>query len=326
MSWFSVAAAPPPTWATAEMDEVTLWVVWEEGSAAVEFVATSTDTDPDGTDLWTRAIAGEFGEISAYEPGSADGTISWVDIMNTGEPQTVPGFGIVGEPIALPYGQTGRDVLDTATPAAARAVLGVPATGGADDYVTTGKFVQGAPSVPVGGSQQYIQSHRAGAAGASFVRYSADIYGPDIRIAKSRSPTIGTPGAAVQAGDTLGTIHFIADDGTDLANAAASISAEAAATATADSIAADLVLWTVPSGTTRTERLRVTSTGNIQVGGGNTVISSARHILLRSYTVATLPSASPAAQMIYVSNGTSNKRLAVSDGTNWRWPDGAIVS
>ena len=30
--------------------------------------------------------------------------------------------------------------------------------------------------------------------------------------------------------------------------------------------------------------------------------------------------------LIYVSDGTSNKRQAVSDGTNWRWPDGAVVS
>jgi hypothetical protein len=58
----------------------------------------------------------------------------------------------------------------------------------------------------------------------------------------------------------------------------------------------------------------------------STVITSTRHPQLRSYTVATLPSAATAAQLIYVSDGTSNKRLAVSDGTNWRWPDGAVVS
>lgn len=52
-----------------------------------------------------------------------------------------------------------------------------------------------------------------------------------------------------------------------------------------------------------------------------------RPVLLASYTVATLPSASTYVQgIIYVSDGTSNKRLAVSDGTNWRWPDGAVVS
>lgn len=47
---------------------------------------------------------------------------------------------------------------------------------------------------------------------------------------------------------------------------------------------------------------------------------------LQGYTVGALPAASPGGRIIYVSNGTANKRLAVSDGTNWRWPDGAIVS
>ena len=60
--------------------------------------------------------------------------------------------------------------------------------------------------------------------------------------------------------------------------------------------------------------------------GANVVIDANRHVYLRSYTVGTLPTASPAAQTVYVSNGTTNKRLAVSDGTNWRFPDGAIVS
>lgn len=46
-----------------------------------------------------------------------------------------------------------------------------------------------------------------------------------------------------------------------------------------------------------------------------------------TYTVTTLPTASSFPRCgIYVSNGTSNKRFAISDGTNWRWPDGAIVS
>lgn len=49
-------------------------------------------------------------------------------------------------------------------------------------------------------------------------------------------------------------------------------------------------------------------------------------VVLPSYTVATLPSATQPAQLVFVSNGTSNKRLAVSDGTNWRFPDGNIVS
>lgn len=48
---------------------------------------------------------------------------------------------------------------------------------------------------------------------------------------------------------------------------------------------------------------------------------------LPDYTVATLPDAANNAKcLIYVSDGTSNKRLAISDGAAWRWPDGAVVS
>lgn len=76
-----------------------------------------------------------------------------------------------------------------------------------------------------------------------------------------------------------------------------------------------------------------TSTGNLR-GGASTVltwssvnIGVTRPLLLASFTVATVPAAAThPAGIIYVSDGTTNKRLAVSDGTNWRWPDGAIVS
>ncbi|RKD61653.1 hypothetical protein [Rhizobium sp. WW_1] len=48
---------------------------------------------------------------------------------------------------------------------------------------------------------------------------------------------------------------------------------------------------------------------------------------LPSFTVSTLPSAAANTQcIVYVSNGTSSKRFAISDGTSWRFPDGAIVS
>lgn len=66
-------------------------------------------------------------------------------------------------------------------------------------------------------------------------------------------------------------------------------------------------------------------TGSVRVGG-EIIADSGAILRLRSYTVAGVPSASVPGRVIYVSNGTSNKRLAVSDGANWRWPDGAIVS
>jgi hypothetical protein len=60
---------------------------------------------------------------------------------------------------------------------------------------------------------------------------------------------------------------------------------------------------------------------------GTSFVESTAPFCLPTYTVATLPSAATFARcLIYVSNGTSNKRFAISDGTNWRWPDGAVVS
>ncbi len=48
---------------------------------------------------------------------------------------------------------------------------------------------------------------------------------------------------------------------------------------------------------------------------------------LASYTVATLPSASVAGGMVYVSNASGGATVAFSDGTNWRRvQDRAIVS
>ncbi len=47
--------------------------------------------------------------------------------------------------------------------------------------------------------------------------------------------------------------------------------------------------------------------------------------VLPSYTIATLPTAT-ARGLVYVSDGAANRRLSVSDGTNWRWPEGILVS
>ncbi len=50
-------------------------------------------------------------------------------------------------------------------------------------------------------------------------------------------------------------------------------------------------------------------------------------VRLPSYAVSSLPSAVTFIQcLLYVSDGTANQRLAISDGTNWRFPSGTIVS
>jgi hypothetical protein len=98
----------------------------------------------------------------------------------------------------------------------------------------------------------------------------------------------------------------------------------AAATLQIQASGASGVLTFVTNGA---EWVRVTAAGSLTHRANATVIVDASsHLGLRSYTVATLPSAATAARLIYVSDGASNKRLAVSDGTNWRFPDGAVVS
>ncbi|WP_188260881.1 glycosyl hydrolase family 28-related protein [Azospirillum tabaci] len=71
---------------------------------------------------------------------------------------------------------------------------------------------------------------------------------------------------------------------------------------------------------------------NLEAGGelrsgGTSVVDPNRLICLRSYTVATLPSASVAGKEIYVSNESGGAVPAFADGTNWRRvTDRAVVS
>jgi hypothetical protein len=71
-------------------------------------------------------------------------------------------------------------------------------------------------------------------------------------------------------------------------------------------------------------RLGTTNNVDLQMGGANTVITSERHFRLRSYTMGTLPSGA-AGDMIYVSDGPSRARLAISNGTSWYFPDGPLT-
>lgn len=57
------------------------------------------------------------------------------------------------------------------------------------------------------------------------------------------------------------------------------------------------------------------------------VLSFTEGLSLPSFTVSTLPSASPAGKLIYVSDETGGPTVAVSNGTNWlRIRDNVIVS
>ncbi|MBZ9985658.1 hypothetical protein LB572_00960 [Mesorhizobium sp. BH1-1-5] len=185
-------------------------------------------------------------------------------------------------------------------------------------------------SVPVGATNNQspiLQVHGLGTdAQADIYRWAASTGGATLGLAKSRGATAGTRGI-VSSGDTLGSIQAFGDDGTNFPPAAR-IQVVVDGTPGAGDMPGRIELATTQDGsTTLNERLRIDNAGVISHRANAQVIVDANsHLHLRSYTVATVPSASVSAQMIYVSDGTSNKRLAISDGTNWRWPDGIVVS
>lgn len=124
------------------------------------------------------------------------------------------------------------------------------------------------------------------------------------------------------------------------AGSPAQIGVEGEANASWYSVVGGTGIYQFTTGGGSYEQVRITNTTNattalILSGGTSDAFLSATSggiqfgaiPKLPTYTVATLPSAASNVRgMIYVSDGTSNKRFAVSDGVNWRWPDGAIVS
>lgn len=93
----------------------------------------------------------------------------------------------------------------------------------------------------------------------------------------------------------------------------------------AGEVPARIAFFTGTSTSNRTERLQIKSAGDLQMGGANTLINASRHPVLRAYAAAALRAASLAGQLIYISDGSGGKRLAISHGTDWRWPDRDVL-
>jgi trimeric autotransporter adhesin len=121
----------------------------------------------------------------------------------------------------------------------------------------------------------------------SVLNVRADQYGPAIALAKSRGG--GSP--AVQVNDLLGTIIFSGHDSTDLNTAGAYIQASVDGAVSTDDLPTRLVFSTTADGAASpTERLRITSAGN--VGIGNTAPETLLHLLSSTDTYQTIQSTS----------------------------------
>ena len=126
-----------------------------------------------------------------------------------------------------------------------------------------------ASSIPASGIEGGLQLHNlAGTNGAqlSIVKFNTDNGGGTLVLGKSKSATV-VAGAVVANNDSLGTISFVGDDGTDLASRGASINCFVDGTPGADDMPGRLVFSTTADGAASpTERLRITSAGLVGIG------------------------------------------------------------
>jgi hypothetical protein len=126
-----------------------------------------------------------------------------------------------------------------------------------------------ASSIPASGIEGGLQLHNlAGTNGAqlSIVKFNTDNGGGILVLGKSKSATV-VAGAVVANNDSLGTISFVGDDGTDLASRGASINCFVDGTPGADDMPGRLVFSTTADGAASpTERLRITSAGLVGIG------------------------------------------------------------
>jgi hypothetical protein len=107
------------------------------------------------------------------------------------------------------------------------------------------------------------------AAGASYIYNASGTGGADVILAKTRATSIGGT-TIVASGDTLGTLSFQGIDGTEFV-AGAEIRCQVDGTPGTDDMPGRLVFSTTADGAaTPTERLRITSAGQIAVAGAGT--------------------------------------------------------
>lgn len=98
-------------------------------------------------------------------------------------------------------------------------------------------------------------------------RFSNNAGGPTFSFSKSRAGVIGTF-TIVQDGDNLGSLKWNAADGVDFVSDSAEIKAEVDGTPGADDTPGRLVFSTAADGAnTLTERMRISSTGNVLING-----------------------------------------------------------
>jgi hypothetical protein len=167
-----------------------------------------------------------------------------------------------------------------------------------------------------------IQSLSTGQAGVLAARYSNNASPPTLSMAKSRGVSVGSH-VTCATSDQVGAVTWGASNGTKFTECSRMVAFLTGSPGT-DYSPTEMRLYVSGSGAEVLAADFDGVTGDFRMGSNastNNVITGARHIQLRSYTVATLP-AQGAGMEIYVSDGAGGLRHAVSDGTTWRLENG----
>jgi hypothetical protein len=193
-----------------------------------------------------------------------------------------------------------------------------------DTGVMTINLNSGTPQTPTAQTVLHLAQ-----ANASNTRFLIDAYGGAPLFTCRRANTSAASPSALATNDQLFNLSGLGwqSGGAYSGSGRALVQGFAAEAWTSTNQGAFLQFSATPTGsTTATSTMQLAANGDLQLTA-NTVITSARHPQLRSYTVATLPSAATAGQWIYVSDETGGATPAFSDATNWRRvSDRAVVA
>ena len=140
---------------------------------------------------------------------------------------------------------------------------------GGNDHV----YIGTSSNIQVNGGNPALQINGTDGSNAhsSVTRFSANAYGSQFTLGKSRSGTVGSF-TIVQNNDQLGYLNFVGDDGAANLVLAASIVGEVDGTPGANDMPGRLVFKTTADGASAgTERMRIQNDGHVAIGATSTV-------------------------------------------------------
>jgi len=272
-------------------------------------VAKSPGVFPPIDDLPSATTPLSGSEFAPISQGGVDKKVT-VDNLTAGKSVSVSTL-VSGAGTALLPALTTTGDLNTGAWFPAADTFAVSTGGGERLRVTSGGqvLVGSTSNVGVGASSgAQLQNHTISTGIVqSWTLWNASANGPIVSFGKSRGASVGTLGI-VSNNDVLGQIRFAADDGTDLQTSGASIQAEVDGSPGVNDMPTRLSFSTTLDGASSpTERMRITSAGDVGIGTTSPGISAPSGVALTLES-----SAVNAFEMSCISNGLSSGSEFVS--------------